>query len=232
MKRFYKNVVLNGDGDGFTVHLDGRPIKTPARNGLIVPTRQLAQKIADEWEAQGEEVDPTAMPMTALAQGALDQVVRERQRIVGRIAAFADSDMLYFRGDSSQVDLVAHQAERWDPLLDWARSRFDVSFNLVHGIMHESQSDETLKRLSAAVEGHDNFALAAMLSISGLTGSLIATLALSEKAFDPAPIWQLSNLEELWQEQQWGSDELAQKKRDAREAEYQSAVAFLELSRT
>ncbi|MEP2989860.1 MAG: ATP12 family protein [Parasphingorhabdus sp.] len=232
MKRFYKNVDLKDDADGFKIHLDGRPVKTPARNGLILPTRQLAEKIIDEWESQGQEINPDTMPMTALAQGALDQVVRERQRIVGRIAAFADSDMLYFRGDNSQADLVEHQAENWDPLLDWARSRFDVSFKLVHGIMHESQSDETIARLSVAVESHDNFALAAMLSISGLTGSLIATLALFEKKFDPVLIWQLSNLEELWQEQQWGSDELAQQKRDAREAEYLAAVAFLELSRT
>ena len=230
MKRFYKKVDLEDHLDGFTIHLDGRPVKTPGRNGLILPSRQLAQEIANEWGAQDEEIDPATMPITGLAQGALDQVANERERIVGRVAAFADSDMLYFRGDDSQADLAAHQAERWDPLLDWAQSRFDVSFQLVYGIMHQSQSDETIARLSAAVECQNDFTLAAMLSLSGLTGSLVATLALVEKKFDPALIWQLSHLEELWQEQQWGSDELAQQKRDAREAEYRAAVKFLEIS--
>ncbi|GAB5489341.1 MAG: ATPase [Parasphingorhabdus sp.] len=230
MKRFYKKVELADHSEGFSVYLDGRPVKTPARNGLILPSRQLALEIANEWDAQDEEIDPVTMPLTGLAQGALDQVAHERERIVGRIAAFADSDMLYFRGVDSQADLVAHQAECWDPLLDWAQSRFDVSFKLIFGIMHQSQSDETIVRLSAAVECQNDFTLAAMLSISGLTGSLVATLALVEKKFEPALIWKLSNLEELWQEQQWGSDELAQLKRDKREAEYQAAIKFLELS--
>lgn len=232
MKRFYKAVEIQHDDAGFSIHLDTRPVKTPARNGLILPTKPLAQKIADEWEAQGEEINPATMPMNSLATGALDQVANERQRIEGRITGFADSDMLCFRADEGQPDLVSHQAENWDPLLDWARSRFDVSFKLIYGIMHQSQSDETIARLSSAVEGQDDFALAAMLSISGLTGSLVATLALVEKMFDPALVWQLSNLEELWQEQQWGSDEWAQQKRDARAAEYHAAVSFLELSRT
>jgi chaperone required for assembly of F1-ATPase len=232
VKRFFENVNVVDEENGFSIHLDGRPVKTPARNGLILPTLQLAQKIAAEWENQGEEINPTTMPMNALAQGALDQVVNERQRIVGRISAFADSDMLYFRGDENQPDLAAHQAKHWDPLLDWSRSRFDVSFKLVQGIMHESQSEDTIARLSAVVDSQDNFTLAAMLSLSGLTGSLIATLALVEKACDPTLIWELSNLEELWQEQQWGSDELSQAKRDSREVEYRAAVKFLQLSRT
>lgn len=230
MKRFYKKVGLEDHLDGFTIHLDGRPVKTPARNGLILPSRPLAQEIVNEWEAQGEEINPVTMPLNSLATGALDQVANERERIVGRVAAFADSDMLYFRGDDSQADLAAHQAERWDPLLDWAQSRFDVSFTLIFGIMHQSQSDETIARLSAAVECQSDFTLAAMLSLSGLTGSLVATLALVEKKFEPALIWELSYLEELWQEQQWGSDELAQQKRDARQGEYSAAVKFLEIS--
>lgn len=232
MKRFYKAVEVRSNEGGHSIQLDGRPVKTPQRHELILPTLLLAQAIAKEWDAQEEEIDPANMPMTALAQGALDQVAHERQRIVDRIANFADSDMLYFRGDQNQPDLVAHQSEHWDPLLDWARSRFDVSFVLVHGIMHQSQSDETIARLSSAVDSQEDFALAAMLSISGLTGSLVATLALVEKAFEASLIWRLSNLEELWQEAQWGSDEMAQQKRDAREAEFLTAVQFLELSRT
>lgn len=231
MKRFYKQVAVVREQSGFGVQLDGRPVKTLARNELILPTQGLAQEIANEWDAQEQDIDPETMPLNALAHGALDQVADERERIVGRICAFADSDMIYYRADEDQSDLTTHQAEQWDPLLEWARTRFDVSFTLVHGIIYQSQSPETISRLSAAVGTQDDFALAAMLSISGLTGSLVATLALIEDAFDDGKIWTLSNLEELWQERQWGRDELAQKKRDAREAEFQAAVKFLRLSR-
>lgn len=232
MKRFYKAVsVANVDG-GLSVHLDGRPIKTPARNPLLLPVSALADAVAKEWDAQGEDIDPVSMPLTALAQGALDQTVSDRTRIVGRIAAFSDSDMLYFRAEEGQAALVQHQAEHWDPLLGWARTRYDVGFNLIYGIMHQSQPDETTKRLSAAVEAQDNFTVAAMLSLIGLTGSLVATLALVEDVYDTEKLWPLVNLEELWQEQQWGADELALQTRAIKQAEFEAAAQFLKLARS
>ena len=121
MKRFYKDVSVSPVGDAFAISLDGRPMKTPQRNQLAVPMPGLADAIAAEWAAQGEDIIPASMPLTGLAQGALDQVESERDRIVGRIAAFADSDMLYYRADEGQQALIDHQAEHWDPLLDWAR---------------------------------------------------------------------------------------------------------------
>lgn len=232
MKRFYKRASSVSVDKGFAIELDGRPVKTPARNPLQLPTSQLAEAIAAEWAAQGEEIDPATMPLTALAQGALDQVAHERARIVGRIAAFSDSDMLYYRGDESQQALADHQAEKWDPLMGWARTRYDVSFVLTRGIMHQSQSEQTITRLSEAVEAQDNFTLAAMLSLVGLAGSLIAVLALVEGAYDADTLWPLMNLEELWQEQQWGSDDLATQTRAIKQAEFLAAVQFLDLSRT
>ena len=232
MKRFYKQVTVLPAESGYAIELDGRPVKTPARNMLQLPTEALAEAVSAEWNAQGEEIDPATMPLTALAEGALDQVANERDRIIELIAKFAESDMLYFWADEHQQDLAAHQTEMWDPLLDWARSRYDISFNIIEGIIHESQPDETIARLTAAVEAQDNFALAAMLSLVGLTGSLIATLALVENAVDRDDLWPLVNLEELWQEQQWGADELAVAKRDRKEAEFRAAEQFLKLSRT
>jgi chaperone required for assembly of F1-ATPase len=129
MKRFYKDVSVAPVGDAFAILLDGRSMKTPQRNPLAVPGSGLADAIAAEWAAQGEDIIPASMPLTALAQGALDQVARERKRIVSRIAAFADSDMLYYRADAAQQELIDHQAEHWDPLLNWARQRYDVGFN-------------------------------------------------------------------------------------------------------
>ncbi len=232
MKRFYKQTACVSTDNGFAIELDGRPIKTPARNPLNLPTLQLTEAIAAEWAAQGEDIDPATMPLTALAQGALDQVVNERERIIGRIAAFSDSDMLYYRGDESQQALADHQAEQWDPLLDWARTRYDVSFTLTHGIMHQSQSEQTIARLSEAVETQDDFTVAAMLSLVGLAGSLVAILALIEGAYDADTLWPLMNLEELWQEEQWGRDDLAVATREIKQAEFDAAVQFLVLSRS
>lgn len=232
MKRFYKAVTSVAAQDHFAIHLDGRPVKTPARNPFQLPTSALADAIASEWGAQGENIDPLTMPFTALAQGALDQVANERERILGRIAAFADSDMLYYRADDNQQALAEHQAAQWDPLLDWARKRYDISFTLTQGILHQSQSAETIKRLSDAVRAQDDFALAAMLSMVGLAGSLVAVLALVEGAYDADTLWPLVNLEELWQEQQWGRDDLAVKQRETKQAEFNAAVRFLALSRS
>lgn len=232
MKRFYKDAACITVDAGFAIQLDGRPVKTPARNALLLPTEQLAEAIAAEWAAQGGDIDPATMPLTALAQGTLDQVIHERDRIVSRIAAFSNSDMLYYRGDENQQALADHQAEKWDPLLDWARQRYDVSFTLTRGIIHQEQSKETISRLSEAVEGQDDFTVAAMLSMVGLAGSLVAVLALVEGAFDADSLWPLVNLEELWQEQQWGRDDLAVETREIKWAEFLAAERFLTLSRT
>ena len=168
MKRFYKDVSLVSEGENHAIALDGRPVKTPQRNALALPTPALAEAVAEEWAVQGEDIVPASMPLTGLAQGALDQVARERERIVSRIAAFADSDMLYYRADDGQQALIDHQAAHWDPLLDWARRRYDVGFNLIYGIRYEAQPAETIERLAAAVQAQDDFAVAAMLSLVGL----------------------------------------------------------------
>ncbi|WP_417620366.1 ATP12 family chaperone protein [Parasphingorhabdus sp.] len=232
MKRFYTDVSVAPHDNHFAITLDGRAVKTPQRNALTLPTPELAEAIAAEWVAQEEDIDPATMPLTGLAQGALDQVKFERDRIVGRIAAFADSDMLYYRADESQQALIDHQAAHWNPLLDWARSRYDASFNLIHGIIYQAQAEETIERLSNAVNAQDDFTLAAMLSLVGLSGSLIATLALVEQVHDAGHLWPLVNLEVLWQEQQWGEDEQALAARAVKEAEFYAAARFLDLSRT
>ncbi|MEP3225911.1 MAG: ATP12 family protein [Parasphingorhabdus sp.] len=232
MKRFYAQAAWVAAGSSYAVQLDGRAIKTPARNPLQLPTEKLADAIAREWAAQAEDIDPTTMPLTALAQGALDQVAQERSRIISRIAAFADSDMLYYRGDENQAALVAHQAEKWDPLLDWARARYDISFQLTYGIMHQSQAPQTIARLTEAVEAQDDFTIAAMLSLVGLAGSLVAILGLVEQVFDVETLWPVMNLEELWQEEQWGRDDLAVETRARKQAEFAAAVHFLTLARS
>lgn len=230
MKKFYKLAAVQPQGAQFAITLDGRPIKTPQRHPLLLPNGALAEAIAAEWESQVTDIKPETMPLTALAQGALDQVAEERERIVGRIAAFADSDMLYYRADDSQQALIDHQAAQWDPLLAWAQSRYDVSFQLIYGIKYQPQPAATVERLSAAVAAYDDFTIAAMLSLVGLAGSLIATLALVEDVYSAEQTWPLVNLEELWQEAIWGVDEQAAAVRARKQAEFQAAVRFLQLS--
>jgi len=229
MKRFYKNAEIAKQDGGYAVTLDGRDIKTPQRSPLVVPGRALALAIAAEWQEQGEEILPETMPMTALAHGALDQLTKERSRIVGRIAGFADSDMLYYRPDEGQPDLAAHQQAQWNPLLDWARNRYDISFVLIEGIMHRPQPENTISTLLKAVDSYDNFTLAAMLSLVGLSASLIVTLALVEGAYDAQTLWPLINLEELWQEKQWGQDDEAMALRAKREQEFLISDRFLKI---
>ncbi|VAV88245.1 hypothetical protein MNBD_ALPHA04-2013, partial [hydrothermal vent metagenome] len=175
---------------------------------------------------------PQSMPLTGLSEGALDQAISDRERIISRIAAFADSDMLYYRADETQTALAERQAAEWDPLLEWARARYDVSFDLIHGIMHRPQPKQTIVRLTGVVAAQGNFTIAAMLSLAGLTGSLIATLAIVEGKHDPQTLWPLVNLEELWQEEQWGGDDLAIAARRIKQAEFETAAQFLDLSRS
>jgi chaperone required for assembly of F1-ATPase len=230
LKRFYRTASVGKQKGGYVVLLDGRPVKTPLRRVLAVAYEPLAEAIAGEWNAQGAEIDRQTLALTALAQGVIDQIADDRTRIAAQVAAYADSDMLYYRGDLGEP-LTEYQAEHWDPLLSWASARYDVHFAPIHGIIHRPQSGVTLAQLSAVVEAQSDYHLAAMLSLVGLTGSLVAVLALVEQAWDADRIWELANLEQLWQERHWGSDEQAAAARLRKYAEYQSALTFLSLVR-
>lgn len=229
MKRFWKAANIVENDDGFAVELDGRPIKTPNRRPLIVPTAALAQAIAAEWDGQGEEFDLKAMPLTALAQGAIDQVAVNRDHVIGRIAAYANSDTLYFRADDRQSELAAEQAREWGPLLEWAGGRYDIGFETVAGILHRDQPEATIERLREVVAAQDDFVLAAMLQLAGLVDSLILVLALVEGERDADALWPIAHLEELWQERQWGADAEALARREARLAEWRTGARFLGL---
>lgn len=232
MKRFWKAAAVAEGADGFAVELDGRPVKTPKGNPLTLPARALAEAMAGEWDAQGEDVDPATMPLTKLAQGAIDEVSGNRDHYIGRIAAYADGDMLCYRADDMQAELAAEQAREWDPLLDWARARYDVSFEPISGIMHRAQPPATLARLQEAVAAQDDFTLAGMLDLVGLGGSLVLVLALVEGQYEAQALWDLSLLEEYWQERQWGSDEEAMTRREQRYGEWSNAARFVALSRS
>jgi chaperone required for assembly of F1-ATPase len=230
MRRFWKEVSLEQCTFGHAVRLDGRPVKTPTRNELALPTRRLADAVVAEWAAVGKTVDPIQMPMTGFANAAIDRVGADRVGFAKAIAAYGETDLLCYRAAAGEA-LAERQAAVWDPWLDWARARYDVSFVIVEGIMHQPQPQATLEKLRTAVAARGTFELAAMAKLAHLSGSLVATLAVVERAGDAKAIWDAACLDELWQEELWGADHWAQKNRSDREAEFMAAVRFLDLLR-
>lgn len=224
MKRFW-TTATNECG---AVLLDGRAMRTPKCNGLEVPSPALAAAIAAEWNAVGEELDPRALPLTGLANAAIDIVAADHQSFADSLARYGESDLLAYRA-ASPDELVARQADEWDPLIGWARARYDVHVEVVSGIMHRPQPEPTLTRLREAVAARSEFELAALSPIVTIGGSLIVALALIERAFAPDILWEAITLDERWQEEQWGADELAAAAMDARRGEWEAAARFLSL---
>jgi chaperone required for assembly of F1-ATPase len=228
MKRFYAKAEPAPREGGVAVLLDGRTIKTPARAELTVPTEELAEAIAAEWNAQGEEIDPRAMPLTGLANAAIDRVAPDPAAFARALAAYGESDLLCYRSDTPQP-LVDRQAARWDPLLDWARRRYDIDFEVACGVMHRPQPAETLDRLSRTVASRDPFRLAALSPLVTISGSLIVGLALAEGEIGLDTGWQAATLDEAWQAEQWGEDALATQALEARRRDFEAAYRFLTL---
>lgn len=224
MKRFWKTVTI---ADG-AIELDGRPVRTPARAALLLPTPQLAEAVAEEWRSVGEEIDPRAMPLTGLANAAIDQIAPAPAPFAADLARYGESDLLCYRAELPEP-LVARQAAQWDPLLDWARTRYDVHFETTAGIMHHPQPPATIAKLQEVVAALDPFRLAALSPLVTISGSLVAALALLEGAADRETVWRAAQLDEDWQAEQWGEDELATRAREARRADFDAAARFLSL---
>lgn len=224
MKRFWKEA----RAEGGQVLLDGKPVRTPKRSPLTLPTELLARAIAAEWNAVGEALDPRALPLTGLANAAIDIVAPDPAAFAATLARYAETDLLAYRA-TGPAELVARQAAEWDPLIAWARGRYDVHVELVAGIMHRPQPAATLVRLAEAVAALPAFPLAALSPVVTIGGSLIVGLALVERAFDPDRLWSAVTLDELWQEERWGADDLAAQARAARRLEWDAAVQFLGL---
>lgn len=220
-KRFWKQASAVEAEGGYTVHLDGRPVRTPAKAGLIVPTRPMAEAIAGEWDAQEKLVDPRTMPVTRGANAAIDKVRTQRSEVIALLAEYGDSDLLCYRAAGPEA-LIARQTQGWDPLLEWAAETLNTRLNTGEGVMHVTQAPDALARLHAEVSRFDNFALAAVHDLISLSGSLVLALAVTRDAVTPDEAWTLSRIDEHWQISQWGEDE------DAAAAEMIKRTAFLD----
>jgi len=211
MKRFYKDVsVARADG-GFAVLLDGKPVKTPARNTLLLPTPKLAQAIAAEWAGQGETVNAVTMPLLRLSNTVIDGVAVNRDEVMNAILRFGENDLLCYRAHQPP-ELVKRQAEGWNPMLDWARQRLSAHMRVVDGINHVDQSADAVEALREAMHGYDAFTLGGLHVAASITGSLVLGLALVEGQINPAQAFQLSRIDEVYQAEKWGEDAEATKR--------------------
>ncbi len=230
IKRFWEEVLVEDGDAGHAVLLDGRGIRTPMQKPLVLPGAEMARAVAHEWEAVEKKVDPAAMPVTGLANAAIDRVAADRGAFVDAIAAYGETDFFCYRAQSP-AELAARQEAVWGRWVSWAEARYDLSLHIVEGIIHQPQPGETLLRLKAAAEVLNDFQLAAASRLTHLSGSLVATLALAEGQADIDDLWDDLMLDEHWQEEQWGADETALKNRADRAREFAVAARFMGLAK-
>jgi chaperone required for assembly of F1-ATPase len=228
VKRFWKAVAVVAEGDGWGIALDGRPVRTPQRAPLAAASLALAEAIAGEWRDVGETIDPAAMPMTGLANAAIDLAAPDLAAFAAPVAAYAESDLLCYR-DARDAALQAEQAAAWNPLLAWAEARYGIEFALTQGVLPIDQPEATVAALRDAVLAQDHWRVAALTPLVTVGGSLVAGLALVEDAFDANMLWEAVSLDELYQERRWGADSEAQKARAAKQRDWDNAARFLSL---
>lgn len=228
-KRFWTSAEVGETGSGFAVTLDGRTVKTPAKTALVVPTRGLAQAIAEEWMAQEDKVDPATMPFTRMSNSALDKVATQFSEVADMLAAYGDADLLCYRAESP-ASLVAHQNDHWNPLLDWAADTLGVRLEARSGLMHVAQDPAALAVLTTKVHQLTPFQLAAFHDLVSLTGSLILGFAATYDQHDIETLWDLSRLDERWQEDQWGKDDEATALAERKKGDLIFAARFYQLA--
>ncbi len=230
-KRFYEAAAVAEAEGGFAVTLDGLPIKTPAGAGLIVPTRGLAQAVADEWAAQGEFIEPAAMPLTGLANTAIDRAAGQWRAMVGEIQRFAGTDLLCYRAEAPP-DLVARQTAGWQPLLDWAAEVYGARLAVTAGVVPISQPWDALTALGVAVEALDDVQLTVLGCATAATGSLVVGLALVAGRIDADEASAASQLDEAFQSEFWGEDAEAVARLGRLGDDIRAAAKFLKLAKT
>lgn len=229
-KRFWKSALVAENEDGFAVELDGRTVKTPAKQALVVPTRAMADAIAEEWDAQVDVIKPHTMPVTKTANAAIDKVAVQHPEVADLLAAYGDSDLLCYRADAPE-ELIARQLEQWDPVLDWAADRLGARLLPRTGVMHIPQDPAAVAVLTRQTHALDAFELAAFHDLVSMSGSLVLGFAAALDARPADEVWTLSRLDELWQEEQWGEDEDATALAEIKRIAFLHAKRMFDLSK-
>lgn len=228
-KRFWKEVSVHPAEGGFGIHLDARPVRTPAKALMVLPTRAMAEDIAEEWRAAEKVIDPRKMPVTRAANAAIDKVAPQFDEVADLIAAYGASDLLCYRA-IGRAEMVAAQAAAWDPMLDWAARKFEAPLNVTSGVAPIDQPKDSVQRLAAQVHACDNFQLTALYDLVSLSGSLVLGLAMTSGEFPPETLWTLSRFDEDWQAREWGQDEEASAIAEKKREDFLRACHFWKLS--
>jgi chaperone required for assembly of F1-ATPase len=226
VRRVYREATARQVESGWGIALDGRPILSPARHELIVPSATLAEAIATEWDAQKDEIRPATMPLTRLAATAIDRTSAQRDQVVAETANYAGTDLVCYRADHPPA-LVARQQAEWQPLMDWAMLRYDAGLAVTNGIRPQPQSPAALKAFAAAVAAQDDFRLTALHAMTAACGSLVIALALMEGRLDAAAAFAVSQLDETFQIEAWGEDAEAAARRHALAEDIAAAARFV-----
>lgn len=228
--RFYKDVgTAEEENEGWRILLDGRPVKTPMRNDLLAPTPALAEAIADEWRAQKSRIDPKAMPLTKLANTAIDAVAPNATEVAENVLSFAGRDLICYRAEGPER-LIERQRALWDPLIEWAEDHYGARLEVTEGVMPIEQPADSLAALRTACLCHDPFSLTALHVITSITGSAVLALAHISGRLSLDESWAAAHVDEDFQIEEWGNDEEAAARRRSRYEELRSASRFYELS--
>ncbi len=226
-KRFYKLVQVEETSNGFSVTLDGKPIRTPGRQLLELPSAASAKLVASEWEAVDKHINPLNMPCTRLANTAVDGVAVELQAVMEDVIRYSASDLLCYRAEMPE-GLVAKQNEHWDPLLEWYDEEVGARFETGKGIVHVEQPREAIAAFGARLKHHaDPFRMAAIHTFTSLSGSALIALALAESRIDSVKAWQMAHVDEDWNISQWGEDWEASERRKQRWQDFEAADNLL-----
>ena len=224
-KRFYAHAGVVESPDGFAIALDDKPVRAPSARALVAPTREIADAIVAEWEAQNETIDPVTMPMTRLANSVVDAVVDRVEAVTDDVAKYLGSDLLFYRASHPEA-LVAREAAHWDPVVFWAADTLGAHFILAEGIVHVRQPDSAISAARAALPA-DPWSIAALHVVTTLTGSALLALALLRGLLDQDQVWAAAHVDEDWNIEKWGVDEEVAARRAARLIDFKAAADIL-----
>jgi chaperone required for assembly of F1-ATPase len=229
-KRFYARVDIAREKDGFHLKLDGKMLRTPARAQLILPNEALALALTQEWEAQREIIEPSTMPLTRLANVAIDGVATQREEVLSDLLRYVRSDLIFYRAEAPEA-LVKAQEQAWDPVLAWALDQFGARFISTQGVMFVEQSEEAIEKLTQAFRGYASpFSLAALHVMTTLTGSVLITLKHATGKISSEQAWDAAHVDERHQESLWGEDDEAIERRNLRRFEFMAASRMMVLT--
>ena len=205
-KRFWQSVSVESQPNGFEIQLDGRPIKTPKKNILTLPTLGIAELVRDEWLDIEEEIVPANMPATRLSNSAIDTVDSNKAKIVDMLAEYANTDLLCYWADGP-AELVQRQKFVWQPILDFCSKKIGTKIQVTAGVIPILQNSRAKEFVAASFNDHTEFSLAAMHDVVALSGSAFISFAWSQDFLSTQSAWEASQLDETWQIEQWGADE-------------------------